>query len=141
MAKIEHVFVLMMENRSFDHMLAFSGLPGIAPPPGKFGFKSGAADPADRRSAARARGRCRANQWRRHGWLSRERRAGYDAGIGSIQSAGTDRTRQQKSLLRQLVFLDAGTDLAEPPVRPCGFLRRSRQQHGIAGYGASVHQA
>jgi phospholipase C len=44
MAKIEHVFVLMMENRSFDHMLAFSGLPGIAPPPGKFGFKSGAAD-------------------------------------------------------------------------------------------------
>ena len=29
MAKIEHVFVLMLENRSFDHMLAFSGLPGV----------------------------------------------------------------------------------------------------------------
>jgi phospholipase C len=44
MAKIEHVFVLMLENRSFDHMLAFSGLPGVVPPPGKFGFKPGAVD-------------------------------------------------------------------------------------------------
>jgi phospholipase C len=26
---IQHVFVLMLENRSFDHMLAFSGIPGI----------------------------------------------------------------------------------------------------------------
>lgn len=27
---ISHVFVLMLENRSFDHMFAFSGIPGIA---------------------------------------------------------------------------------------------------------------
>lgn len=27
--QIDHVFVLMLENRSFDHMLAFSGIPGI----------------------------------------------------------------------------------------------------------------
>ena len=27
--KIEHVFVLMLENRSFDHMLGFSGISGI----------------------------------------------------------------------------------------------------------------
>jgi phospholipase C len=27
--KIEHVFVLMMENRSFDHMLGFSGITGV----------------------------------------------------------------------------------------------------------------
>lgn len=26
---LEHIFVLMLENRSFDHMLAFSGIPGI----------------------------------------------------------------------------------------------------------------
>lgn len=26
---ISHVFVVMLENRSFDHMLAFSGIPGI----------------------------------------------------------------------------------------------------------------
>jgi phospholipase C len=26
---IEHIFVLMLENRSFDHMLGFSGLTGI----------------------------------------------------------------------------------------------------------------
>jgi phospholipase C len=32
MAKIEHVFVLMLENRSFDHLLGFSGLPGVSPP-------------------------------------------------------------------------------------------------------------
>ena len=25
---IEHVFVLMLENRSFDHMLGFSGITG-----------------------------------------------------------------------------------------------------------------
>lgn len=28
-AAIQHIFVLMLENRSFDHMLAFSGIPGI----------------------------------------------------------------------------------------------------------------
>jgi len=27
--KIEHIFVLMLENRSFDHMLGFSGIAGI----------------------------------------------------------------------------------------------------------------
>lgn len=27
--KIQHVFVLMLENRSFDHMFALSGIPGI----------------------------------------------------------------------------------------------------------------
>jgi phospholipase C len=29
--KIEHVFVLMLENRSFDHMLGFSGITGTDP--------------------------------------------------------------------------------------------------------------
>jgi phospholipase C len=29
--KIEHFFVLMLENRSFDHMLGFAGLNGIDP--------------------------------------------------------------------------------------------------------------
>jgi len=28
MADIEHVFVLMLENRSFDHLLGFAGLQG-----------------------------------------------------------------------------------------------------------------
>jgi phospholipase C len=28
-SRIQHVFVLMLENRSFDHMFAFSGIPGI----------------------------------------------------------------------------------------------------------------
>lgn len=28
-ARIQHVFVLMLENRSFDHMFALSGIPGI----------------------------------------------------------------------------------------------------------------
>jgi len=28
-SRIKHVFVLMLENRSFDHMFAFSGIPGI----------------------------------------------------------------------------------------------------------------
>lgn len=41
MAKIEHVFVLMLENRSFDHLLGFSGLPGVSPPPA---LKPGATD-------------------------------------------------------------------------------------------------
>src|SRR4051794_8703102 len=30
--RIKHVFVLMLENRSFDHLLAFSGIPGLPPP-------------------------------------------------------------------------------------------------------------
>ncbi|MBR0716920.1 alkaline phosphatase family protein [Bradyrhizobium liaoningense] len=47
MAKIEHVFVLMLENRSFDHMLAFSGLPGVKPPQVSFHFQSGAVDQLD----------------------------------------------------------------------------------------------
>ncbi len=29
--RIEHVFVLMLENRSFDHMLGFSGIAGVDP--------------------------------------------------------------------------------------------------------------
>lgn len=29
--RIEHVFVLMLENRSFDHMLGFSGIVGVDP--------------------------------------------------------------------------------------------------------------
>ena len=29
--KIEHVFVLMLENRSFDHMFGFSGISGVDP--------------------------------------------------------------------------------------------------------------
>lgn len=32
--KIDHVFVLMLENRSFDHLLGLSGIKGIVPPPG-----------------------------------------------------------------------------------------------------------
>jgi len=32
---IEHVFVLMLENRSFDHMLGFSGITGTDPVTGK----------------------------------------------------------------------------------------------------------
>jgi phospholipase C len=47
MAKVEHVFVLMLENRSFDHLLGFSGLPGVAAPPAKFGFTQGALDQLD----------------------------------------------------------------------------------------------
>lgn len=47
MAKIEHVLVLMLENRSFDHLLAFSGLPGVPAPPAKFGFTPGALDQLD----------------------------------------------------------------------------------------------
>jgi phospholipase C len=42
MAKIEHVFVLMLENRSFDHFFAFSGLPGVPQAPASFNFVPGA---------------------------------------------------------------------------------------------------
>jgi phospholipase C len=35
MATIEHVFVLMLENRAFDHMMGFSGLTGIDAATGK----------------------------------------------------------------------------------------------------------
>jgi phospholipase C len=42
--KIDHVFVMMLENRSFDHLLAFSSLPGVVPPPASFGFTPGAVD-------------------------------------------------------------------------------------------------
>ena len=52
---IKHVFVLMLENRSFDHMLALSGLPGIdaatgaqtnpGPDGAAIPFHAGAADP------------------------------------------------------------------------------------------------
>jgi phospholipase C len=41
MAQIEHVFVLMLENRSFDHLLGFSGLPGVTAP---LALKPGAVD-------------------------------------------------------------------------------------------------
>ena len=44
MANIEHVFVLILENRSFDHFFAFSGLPGVPQAPAHFNFKVGAPD-------------------------------------------------------------------------------------------------
>ncbi|MBN8981185.1 MAG: hypothetical protein J0I29_07910 [Rhizobiales bacterium] len=44
MGKITHMFVLMLENRSFDHMLSFSGLPGVSEPPPHFHFSPGATD-------------------------------------------------------------------------------------------------
>jgi phospholipase C len=57
MASINHVFVLMLENRSFDHLLGFSGLTGVdavtgaptqidAPPPGASNSWSGKSFPA-----------------------------------------------------------------------------------------------
>ncbi|MFD1556936.1 alkaline phosphatase family protein [Paraburkholderia silviterrae] len=44
MADIAHVFVLMMENRSFDHLLGLAGLDGVTPPPASWNFPAGAAD-------------------------------------------------------------------------------------------------
>ena len=41
MATIDHVFVLMLENRSFDHLFAFSGIPGVSQPPASFNFVPG----------------------------------------------------------------------------------------------------
>src|SRR4029077_4355471 len=57
MASIKHVFVLMLENRSFDHMLGFSGITGFdaataaptqinAPPPGISNSRNGKSFPA-----------------------------------------------------------------------------------------------
>jgi phospholipase C len=43
-APIEHVFVLMLENRSFDHLFGLSGIHGVSAPPANFGFASGASD-------------------------------------------------------------------------------------------------
>lgn len=44
MSPIKHVFVLMMENRSFDHLLGLSGLPGINVPDPSWGLRDGAPD-------------------------------------------------------------------------------------------------
>ena len=44
MADIAHVFVLMMENRSFDHLLGLAGLDGVTPPPATWSFTAGAPD-------------------------------------------------------------------------------------------------
>ena len=43
MPSIDHLFVLMLENRSFDHMFGLSGLPGIQVPGN---LKAGAKDRA-----------------------------------------------------------------------------------------------
>ena len=44
MPVINHIFILMLENRSFDHLLAFSGLPGIAPPDASWSMTADAPD-------------------------------------------------------------------------------------------------
>ena len=46
MADIKHVFVLMLENRSFDHLFAFSGLRGLPPPDASWGMSADAPDRA-----------------------------------------------------------------------------------------------
>jgi phospholipase C len=46
MADIKHVFVLMLENRSFDHLFAFSGRSGVAPPDASWGMTADAPDRA-----------------------------------------------------------------------------------------------
>lgn len=46
MADIKHVFVLMLENRSFDHVFAFSGRSGVAPPDASVGMTADAPDRA-----------------------------------------------------------------------------------------------
>jgi phospholipase C len=43
---IKHIFVLMMENRSFDHLLGYSGIAGVTPPDPMWGTLAGADDPA-----------------------------------------------------------------------------------------------
>ena len=45
MTRIKHVFVLMLENRSFDHLLAFSGIAGLPAPPAL--LQKGAPDTLD----------------------------------------------------------------------------------------------
>jgi phospholipase C len=46
MADIKHVFVLMLENRSFDHLFAFSGRNGVPPPDAIWGMTADAPDRA-----------------------------------------------------------------------------------------------
>jgi phospholipase C len=46
MAGIEHVFVLAMENRSFDHLFAFSSALGLPPPDARWGMTANAPDRA-----------------------------------------------------------------------------------------------
>jgi phospholipase C len=46
MADIKHVFVLMLENRSFDHVFAFSGRSGVPPPDPSWGMTADAPDRA-----------------------------------------------------------------------------------------------
>jgi phospholipase C len=45
-AELKHIFVLVMENRSFDHLFAHAGIANIDPPNPSFGMNSNAADPA-----------------------------------------------------------------------------------------------
>ena len=44
MADIKHVFVLMLENRSFDHLFAFSGRKGVPTPDPQWGMTADAPD-------------------------------------------------------------------------------------------------
>jgi phospholipase C len=44
MADIKHVFVLMLENRSFDHLFAFSGRSGVSSPDASWGMTADAPD-------------------------------------------------------------------------------------------------
>jgi phospholipase C len=46
MADIKHVFVLMLENRSFDHLFGFSGREGLPAPDPQWGLTSDAPDRA-----------------------------------------------------------------------------------------------
>lgn len=46
MADIKHVFVLMLENRSFDHLFAFSGRSGVPPPDPRWAMTGDAPDRA-----------------------------------------------------------------------------------------------
>jgi phospholipase C len=46
MADIKHVFVLMLENRSFDHLFAFSGRSGVPSPNPQWGMTADAPDRA-----------------------------------------------------------------------------------------------
>jgi phospholipase C len=46
MADIKHVFVLAMENRSFDHLFAFAGGLGLPPPDAQWGMTADAPDRA-----------------------------------------------------------------------------------------------